>query len=516
MGRHVFFAKAGSSCYGAAMNKRMGLDDYFDLEWFVEQDRLADPVAIRDRDRRIGLDAQHRNLPPEQFVTFWLSRRRAETDQALPSLCLGMARRVLGWILLLAGLACGVSLSRALLLYSGTAPVNVSVFLLAAVAFQAGMCLLAALFMLLRLGRGQGRLPWMWLFDLAWKYPPVRRSLAAGFVRSIVTEGRRLAGMLAWDFLRLVHLGGLGLALGTLVGTLASVAVTDLAFGWQSTLRVGPQGMQTMVTGLALPWSWLPDSLGLIPDLQQIEGSRIVLKDGIATLTTAALTAWWPFLAMCLLTYAVVPRIVLLAAAHLRLCFLVGAFVHPDAGRIQSRMAAPMIAVPRDAEPDFAPLPLLAPAADAEDRCPHQPERLQEAGCALIIPPELQGRIAEQDLRRLAERACGYPLTMRHCAGLDVEQVQKVLDLDQSHVWQNGVERYVVLVEAWQPPIRETLNALAVLGRAEGGRRDVTLLLTGRPAGGSWLTAVPPSERQAWDLAVERLALPVAVMEVLS
>jgi hypothetical protein len=33
---------------------------------------------------------------------------------------------------------------------------------------------------------------------------------------------------------------------------------------------------------LALPWSWLPAQWGLTPTLAQIEGSRIVLKEGIS------------------------------------------------------------------------------------------------------------------------------------------------------------------------------------------------------------------------------------------
>lgn len=494
----------------------MDLHDYLDLQWLVEQDRLAEPGASRERDRLIGLEAQRRGLPAAEFVMYWLGRRRAETGHGLPSVFLGAARTMLGWVLLLAGLAAGVSLSRALLLYSGAAPVNVSVFLLAAVASQAGLCLLAAVIMLLRCRGGQARLPWALVLDLAWKFPSVRRSGSAGFVRSLLTEGGPLAGMLAWDCLRLVHLGGLGLALGSLGATLVGVAVTDLAFGWQSTLRIGAQGMQTMVEILSLPWSWLPHNLGLVPTLEQIEGSRIVLKDGMATLATSSLTSWWPFLVMSLLTYAAAPRIVLLTLAHLRLRFLVTSFVHPESARIQSRMAAPLIAVPHAAEPEAEPLPLNMSPDSAQRRCPDAPAQAQETGCVLIIPPELQGRVAAQELACLAQRACGYPLTGQHCAGLDEDQIRTVLDLDQSLVWSNGVARYVVLVEAWQPPIRENLNALALLAARGGDRRDVTLLLTGRPAAGSWLTAVQPSEKQAWDQAVERLALSVGLMEVTS
>ena len=46
--------------------------------------------------------------------------------------------------------------------------------------------------------------------------------------------------------------------IGLLAATLTRVAFSDLAFGWQSTLKVGAQGMHSLVWVLSLPWSWLP------------------------------------------------------------------------------------------------------------------------------------------------------------------------------------------------------------------------------------------------------------------
>ena len=207
------------------------------------------------------------------------------------------------------------------------------------------------------------------------------------------------------------------------------MAVTDLAFGWQSTLRVGAEGMGAVVSLLALPWSWLPPQWGLVPDLAQIEGSRIVLKDGIAALASADLAAWWPFLAMCLLLYAVLPRLVLLSLTHSCLRRLEREGVHPDLARIADRMRSPLVGGSEAGESVHAPLPVAT----------------------------TQGGVQ------------GRP------------------------------------VEAWQPPIRESLRALKLLGEEGGEPRSLALILAGRPAAGNWLTIPAQADLEAWTEALERL-----------
>jgi hypothetical protein len=330
-----------------------------------------------------------------------------------------------------------------------------------------------------------------------------RLSMQAGFARSLFL-GRGWAGpMLAWDCLRLLHLGGLCLALGTLAGTLFSVAVTDLAFGWQSTLRIGAEGMLGLVSFLALPWSWLPADWGLIPTLSQIEGSRIILKDGMEALASADLVAWWPFLCMCLAAYALLPRLALLGVAYRGLRRLEDGFVHPDLARIADRMRSPVLASSSAREGVSTPLPLAEAATMGTASVSNSPAGSVQAGCVLLLPPELEGRIVLDDLDAMARRVCGYPLTRVLPVDLEEGQIEAVLTRCADLVWAGGHERFLVLVEAWQPPIRENLQALRLLG--QGVNRSLTLVLTGRPAGGCWLVAPDQSQVQVWTEALERL-----------
>jgi hypothetical protein len=488
------------------MKHGMHLGDYLDLEWFLEQDKAAAPGQILERDRKLGLAALAESVSPELYGQFWLAQRREQDAGTLPSGILATLMTVLGWVLACSGLLAGISLVRGLLLYSGAEPVNVSVFLLLAVFPQAGLCLLAAGMLVARaLGRGELRIPLRRLLDLLWRRPGLL-SPQAGFVRALFLSRGWPARMLAWDSLRRLHLGGLCLAAGSLAGMIVSVAVTDLAFGWQSTLQVGAQGMHGLVSTLALPWSWLPTHWGLAPSLSQIEGSRIILKDGISTLANADLIAWWPFLSMCIFSYALLPRLLLVVLSHRALRRVERDFVHPDLGRIVDRMRAPRLGSATAGERASTPLPLGGSLDRKDVEGAVASAAGGEVGCVLLLPPELQGRIGNEALGELALRVCGYPLSRVFPVALDAEEIRQLLAECAGFAWTGGHERFVVLVEGWQPPIRENLQALNFLGLEGGGSRSLTLVLAGRPAGGNWLTAPSGAEQEMWTEAVARLA----------
>jgi hypothetical protein len=67
-----------------------------------------------------------------------------------------------------------------------------------------------------------------------------------------------------------------------------------------------------------------------------------------------------------------------------------------------------------------------------------------------------------------------------------------------------GHERFVALIEAWQPPISENLRALKLL--AEAPDRSLVLVLCGRPTKETWLTPPSEAEREIWADAAARLA----------
>lgn len=490
----------------ASMKHGMRLGDYIDLEWFLSQDRVLSSEDNLERDRALGLSAEAEKVLPHRFSAFWLARRRADHPGVVPSAYLGTFLAVFFVLAATCASVAGASLVRALLLYSGAEPVNVSVFLLLAVAAQAALSLVSAVFVGTRAMTDTPGIPLQSLCVFLGRRIPLSLPQLS-FLRHTLGDHGWLGRMLAWRIVQILQTGGVFFAAGALGGTVVSVAVTDLAFGWQSTLQVGARGMHALVAAVAMPWSWMPVSWGLVPSLEQIEGSRIVLKDGIAALANDNLAAWWPFLCMSLLVYGLLPRLTLLAVAWVRLRKLEDGFAHPDLTRIIDRMRAPLIGGYVGFEKASTPLPVdqesgIDVGTTADDRG----DGTREIGCVLVLPPELDGRIERQALDTLAQRAFGYPLGLVVPMEMADAAVRNTLGRVASLNWMGAHERFVILVEAWQPPIRESLAALQILGRAAGRPRSCALVLTGRPQGGDWLTAPTADDTNAWVEALERLA----------
>ena len=123
----------------------------------------------------------------------------------------------------------------------------------------------------------------------------------------------------------------------------------------------------------------------------------------------------------------------------------------------------------------------------------------------ITLPPELAGRVGEEALAGLTLRVFGYPPARVVPAEMEEAEIGRVLDECSGLAWAGGYQRFAVLVEAWQPPIHESLRALKRLGEDGGADRSLALILAGRPAAGNWLTSPAQAEREAWTEALERL-----------
>lgn len=113
----------------------------------------------------------------------------------------------------------------------------------------------------------------------------------------------RISGLFQW--------GGLGFSLGVVLVFVATLMVFDVRFYWEATPEDSGL-MQATVSTMALPWAAFWPAA--VPDDAAIRASR--LRTGAASRAVpggAVAGAWWRFLAMSLLCWGVLPRLVLLA-----------------------------------------------------------------------------------------------------------------------------------------------------------------------------------------------------------
>jgi len=348
------------------------LKDIIDLDVLLgldEDPENADTKALASRDRDIFRQIKDGNrLDDAGLIAGWLEYRRLlffqETGNGgagakLPG---ALFDSFYAWIskwMFACGLAAGGLAAYSFLAYHGSRPVNVTLFIAVFILFPALLCLTAALVgfhqfrsgpagsgwagvlhrmsMRLFIDKFMGRLQ-KWAAPVQKHFPQF--STDAGDLLHLDT--RPFRSLLFWPVFIVLSLGALGFSTGALGGTFFRIMVTDMAFGWQSTLLTSGESVHRLVTWMALPWSWaMPDLF--VPSLEQIEGSRIVLKEGIVGLASEHLAAWWPFLCMGLLVYALIPRIVLVGFARAARTLALDRFdlSRPGYQRLLMRMRTP-------------------------------------------------------------------------------------------------------------------------------------------------------------------------------
>ena len=271
-------------------------------------------------------------VPPRILIRKWLTMRRLQFCQdkrsggrVLPG-CLWQELSVLGrGFAVLLGVLAGAGAAGSLLLYSGTTPLNVSLFFGLFVLMQVLAVALQSLFLLYRVLRGLSMESTSLYVVLGRAMVRAMEGLRRRMYRRLsgqhrldlaaliggIQQRRELAVLLLWPAFILMQLGGIGFNLGVLGTTLSKVVFSDMAFAWQSTLQLSPELVAELVRWIALPWSWIVPQA--YPSLAQIQGSQMVLKVGIEHLATTDLVAWWPFLCCSVAVYGLLPRCLLFA-----------------------------------------------------------------------------------------------------------------------------------------------------------------------------------------------------------
>lgn len=275
-------------------------------------------------------------------LDIWLSLNLTKSPSAGQRIESGL--RWLKALVSVAGFFLGTAFMAALVSYDGSHQVNV-LWLLGFTLLQLVLSLLALVYLLRRreqlpiISELVGHLP-SWLYK-----GPLRRLLAA----PVMAHEKGLQQLHTPALLLLTQRFALWFSLAALLTLLAYIVLQDIAFGWGTTLIVTPAALHGLVDTLALPWSWLWPSA--VPSLELIETSRFYRLVEADVNNPAALGAWWGFLFMTWLIYAVLPRYLVLRLCRFqwqRACHL-ALLQHPNYQRTIARLSFDHVAAQRRA-----------------------------------------------------------------------------------------------------------------------------------------------------------------------
>lgn len=519
------------------MRAKWNIGDLIDLEYFLSIDGEQAEVDMENRDRRLFLEqvqpalkkSDARRPPPRRSVLLlWLNARRGstaktkETEALSPGHLYNDVFRLFTTVALFAGGGTGAALAFSVLRYNGKDPVNISVYLGLFVLLQIGLLLLlltAGLlrsflgtlqqFSLVRLllghvvaavytriaARGAGRVS-----------ADMRQRLKAliGFIRG---RNRIYGTVFIWPLFMVAQAFGIGFNLGALIASAFKILGADLAFGWQSTLQLSSRAVYRLVEAAALPWSWLLPPPYSHPTFSQVEGSRMVLKEGIYHLSTQDLVAWWPFLLLAVIFYGLLPRMLLFAVGLVarRRALDSITFTHSACERLMRRMTMPVVET--SGEEPFRNEPTLCPADARPGTVPEI--GLHDGEAAVVMIPD---DIADCCNPEVIAGALWETLRLKSLetlqVTLDAHEDREVLATARETLPPDRVGHIVVLQEAWQPPIDETLSYFQQLCTSLSPETPVWILLIGRAQGGNCMVRPDPVEAAVWEKAIQSLGEP--------
>ena len=522
---------------------KYGLKDIIDLDYLVhrddgfETDQTMASRLLRDRD--IYYQIKDDCKTEKDLLLYWLGIRKKQyleqqeltqsqtKSQILPGRLYSILYRWMVFAMAVFGLVTGFSLAGAFLAYHGSLPVNVTIFFFLFVGLPFVLSLFALLGVSLRfMGKIKNSsgsvlsifqsLLGVVFFDF---FPRVLKKIdwlsfknklnhleeTAWFVRM---KTREYQGFFFWPFFILTCIFSAGFSSGALGAIFLKVLVSDMAFGWQSTLITSSEVIHELVSFIALPWSvFMPASLAF-PGLEQIEGSRIILKEGISVLATQDLVSWWPFICMGILVYAVIPRLLFVFFGFLAQNQVVKHFDfgRPEFRQLIIRMTSPVL----DIEPpennhkpsgkasvdqgvieqeDVAVLSGTTPLFLASDR---------------VYPEPIMAKIKKGIEHSYGVRA-GQTIPLR-LNSMDFTDFFVPIKLD-------GIDPVILVYEAWQPPIRGLLHAIVQIRQQLPRSTSLWVLLT-NDAGFEDLSLSDQDEQfKIWQMAVRKLDDPMIIVK---
>ena len=314
----------------------MNLAELINLEYQLLKDSDINPVALRNRDRKIGQGLAIQNLNRSELFLAWL--KRVQTfDQQSPGHLLETGHRWFGFFLLILGLMMGGATAASVLSYNGSNPVNVVHFLAVIVGLQLIMIILLVV-NLLPIGvkkfiPGSGDF-YNFIRELSYLFSRLTAKTFSHLQTNQLTKiwldlkqlkiRQKLYGSVEkWFVIGLTQRFSLAFNLGALATCLYLISFSDLAFAWNTTLQIGTESFHKIVHIIAIPWSSLfPDA---VPSLELVEASRYFrlnaeyLQSPAYTNLPQIVAGWWKFLILSLIFYGLMPRIIIFSFAKLKL-----------------------------------------------------------------------------------------------------------------------------------------------------------------------------------------------------
>jgi len=507
------------------MRQKWNYKDCIDLEYFFHKDAIEPPERLRERDRKIFLKKQEQSNPDSsdnhKLISLWLKERIHHEfpggENKSPGEIFQDTLTLLKGLCTIAGSLFGIMAGLSFFSYSGTTPVNVFQFLIFFIFSQILLTFLMGSSFILRQFIGRASFPTFYSLFFGRLFSKLAQMVSRQWNKELSTTKKNsfnhaiglikshhhiYGSLFFWPLFTLSQILALFFNTGLLGATLFKISTSDLAFGWQSTLQLSAAALHKLVLFMAIPWSWFTPGTIAFPSPEEIEGSRILLKDGIYHLATKDLVSWWPFLIFCILFYGLFFRAG---------CYVVSRWMEKKSlqkitfnsasyRRLIQRMLTPLISTQAQPEVEMKESESITGIKQFEPTSGHllSPQ-------FVLIPCDIYDTFPSEDFKHLLHNH-GFAIKKLLKFMSDYDSDQKVKQHLQQQIWDSSTGIFI-LMEGWMVPLVDFLTYLKELRSIVDADTIITIALTGRPAETPF-TAVSKNDYEIWQQKVATLGDP--------
>ncbi len=469
-------------------------EDTVNILHFLEADRAAPYAKRQHRDRQIGQGACENILDqPLKTVQCWWQQISADRPgEHNEGNKLIRVRGLVGLAAVVFGLLSGLGVIAAVFQYDGSHPINV-VTLIAVFVILQSVFIGTSLLMLLPgqnfLSRALASLNVGAMISGIMHRTLLKSSSSSVFFMGTSDHTQAHNLLLRWQLFSWSQLLGCAFNTGALLGAVLLIVFTDLAFGWSSTLMFETVQFQKLIYLVSLPWAGIwPDAS---PTQALIEQSRFYRlgAEQATPFIAQSLTAWWPFVVACILSYGLLPRVVLLSISRVFVQRALATLLmdNPQVISLLDRMRTPEVALGS---------PVLISPEMLLDEEPHAKPNSISGSVPLIIWADAAERF--QLLSRL-EKDSSVQVSQAYKAGgacsmaEDMETITTLLEKRSDSI--------LIAVKSWEPPLNDMLDFIALLRQKCGDKTQIILFPLGPD-----LSVADQQEVRIWRHASKRLS----------
>ena len=407
------------------------LSELYQLAEQLEFDKELSVQAVRTRDHALAADCHAGDDLGR--LHYWLTTVKAQRGggglHKEPWLTESSAA-LLGRIL---AFGFGFAAMATFLFTSGRGLVNVFVFVLLFIVVQALLCLVAAIVMLRTVSGGA---------PVVLPVNPTQFIVARMFPdRRYLSEAQSVLRLLLLRFGQ--ELGAI-FTIGAVAAFFVVLLLTPFTFVWGSTYQLSDGFVVSLTEALATPWApFLPQAT---VDAQVIAATRFhPAIVGLDAAELAGMAGWWPFLIMAMISYALLPRLLLwLLSKYFYGRQMRAAFTGmPGSELVLARMKTPLVQTQGEATAVRKGPSGLAAGTDRH-----------------LFLLNWSSALGPQDIGHFEEFAA---VAQDNIIDAGLGSLPRELERLQARLG-SPVERLYVAVKSWEPPMADLADFLANFG----------------------------------------------------